>query len=386
MVQFQPVTLTAQQRKKAAKAGVSIASMAEADKYFGGPELGFLSLEYLLCSNVLLFSRFYHLFGEEKNGKSTILIDWLDRYSLAMGGSGLLVETENKMNVDLFRKMLGENFERLDQSRVTSLEGAQKSITEYLKALQSNLNKKQVVMAIIGIDSIRVPAQQTIDAIKAEGNATRNYAVEAALWRPYLGTVMDLAQDRPAILVGVNHAREEAVEGTGVKRLGVGGGTMFKYIESYRILVKTIKRVDQVKLSKSVLCLKTTTNTNGPMGRKIYPEIIYRGGDEGDKVYIDWLAADAALLTGDDILRTECAKQGVCDVRESSEKGLYNDDVSGLKKVPIKEITAAIYSDPERIGKFREIHQIGVHKTLDQLYEQGWFFDTANARSIEEEE
>lgn len=242
-------------------------------------------------------------------------------------------------------------------------------------------------MAAIGIDSIRVPAQQTIDAIKAEGNATRNYAIEAALWRPYLGLVMDLAQDMPVLLIGVNHAREEAVEGTGAKKLGVGGGTMFKFLESYRILVKTIKRVDQVKLSKSVLCLKTTTNSNGPMGRKIYPEIIYRGGDEGDKVYIDWLAADAALLTGDDILRTECAKRGVCDVKESSEKGLYNDDILGLKKVPIKEITAAIYSDEERIKAFRDIHQIGVHKNLDQLYEQGWFFDSsANARKMDDEE
>ena len=388
MLQFQPVTLSAQQRKKAEKAGVSIDSMAQADKYFGGPALGHLSLEYLLCSNVFLLSRLYHLYGEEKNGKSTILFDWMNRFGLAQGGSSMLVETENKLNVDLVRRMLGDNFERLEQSRVTILEDAQKAITIFAKAIQDNTRKKQLVMGLIGIDSFRVPCRQTVEAIKADGNASRNYAVEAALWRAYLGTFMNMAQDQPLALIVVNHAREEAIEGTGMKTLGCGGGTMLKFLESYRILVKTTKRIDQVKTSKSVLCLRTSTNSNGPTNRKIYPEIVYRGeGVEEGRVQIDWDAADAALLTGTDILRTKLVEKEVCDVKESSEKGLFNDEIAGLKKVPIAEITQALYNDEERLAKFRELHQIATHKTLEKLFEQGWFFDAASVnRTLDDED
>ena len=385
-LQFTPVKLNAQQRKKAEKAGIAIESMAEADKYYGGPELGFLSLEYLLCSNVFLLSRYYHLFGDEKNGKSTILFDWLNRYFLEPGGSATLVETENKLNVDLVKRMLGENYSNLDQARVTVLEDAQKAMTLVANAAQALTKKKNMVLFGIGLDSFRVPAKATVDQVKTEGNSARNYAIEAGLWRPYLGTFMNLIQDMPVALIVVNHARDEAVEGTGIKKKGVGGGTMLKYLESYRILVQTIKRIELTNSSRSVLSLKTTTNSNGPMNRKIFPEIVYRDPEMEDRVYIDWYAADAALLTGDGIPRTKLAKEDVCDTKASSEKGLYSDSVLGLTKVPIQEITQAIYSDPERLARFRELNQISVHKSLEQLAEQGWFFDAKGAKKVVEDD
>ena len=385
---FEPVTLSAVQRKKAEKAGVSIASMKEADRYFGGPLLKSIALEYLLCSNVFLLSRLYHLFGEEKNGKSTLAVDLLNRFFLGEGGSALLVETENKLNVELFRKVLGENYEALQQARTTVLEGAQTAMTVFAKQIREDTRKKKLVMGCIDIDSFRVLSEDTVEKTKSEGSASRNFAIEAGLWRTYLGSLMDIIQDMPLALIVVNHAREEAVEGTSIKTLGCGGGKAIKYYESYRILVKTIKRIEQVKNSRSVLQLTTKSNTNGPVGRKIFPEIVYRSSDEDDKnrIFIDWDAADAELLTSDRLLRSTLYDEGVCATKAATEKGLYNDEILGLKKVPIQEVTAALYADPDRIQKFRDIHQITVYKTLEQLYETGWFFDAKKLCKVEDDE
>lgn len=386
-LEFKPVALNATQRKKAEKAGVCIESMTEADRYYGGPPLNSIALEYLLCSNVFLLSRLYHLFGEEKNGKSTLAIDWLKRFFLDLGGDALLVETENKLNVPLFKRMLQDQYARLQQARTTVLEPAQVAMTAFAKQIREDTRKKNLVLGCIDVDSVRVLSENTVESTESTGSAARNYAIEAGLWRTYLGTFMSMIQDMPVALVMVNHAREEAVEGTSAKVLGCGGGKAIKYYESYRILVKTRKRIEQVGSSRSILQLTTKSNTNGPMGRQIYPEIVYRGkDDDSDRVYIDWDAADAELLTSDRILKTELAKQDVCAVKACTEKGLYSDDILGLKKVPISEITAALYADAGRLLRFRNIHQIMRYKTLEELYDQGWFFDAKKLAKMEDED
>ena len=386
--QLQPVAITAQQRKKAEKAGVSIATMADADRYFGGPPLNSLALEYLLCSNVLLLSRLYHIFGEEKNGKSTLAVDWMKRFFLDLGGDAMLVETENKMNVPLFQRMLQDVYDKLQLARTTVLEPAQTSMTAFAKSIKAATQKHRAVMGCVTVDSVRVLSEGTVEATEAQGSATRNYAIEAALWRTYLGTFMNLIQDMPVALIMVNHAREEAIEGTGAKQLGCGGGKAIKYYESYRILVKTIRRIEQVKTSRSVLQLVTKSNTNGPCNRKIFPEIVYRDASSANSeaVYIDWNAADAELLTSDRIQATALRNEDVCAVRACTEKGLYTDEILGLKKVPIEEIVSALYSDKARLAKFREIHQIAQYKTLDELYDAGWFFDSGKLTSVDPED
>lgn len=384
---FKPVALSAVQRRKAEKAGVSIASMAEADKYYGGPLLNSLALEYLLCSNVFLLSRLYHLFGEEKNGKSTLAIDWLKRFFLDQGGDALLVETENKLNVPLFRRMLQDKYDLLQQARTTVLEAAQTAMTVFAKSVRDNTKKKNLVLGCIDVDSVRVLAESTVAQTEATGSAARNYAIEAGLWRTYLGSFMDMIQDMPIALIMVNHAREEAVEGTAIKKMGCGGGKAIKYYESYRILVKTDHREEKVKSSRSTLQLRTTTNTNGPPNRRIFPDIVYRGdADNPGMVYLDWNAADAELLCSDRLPKSELLKNDVCATKAASEKGLFNDEVLGLKRVPIQEITAAIYSDPDRLARFREINQIAVYKTLEELYEAGWFFNSAKVNKTDEDD
>lgn len=85
--------------------------------------------------------------------------------------------------------------------------------------------------------------------------------------------------------------------------------------------------------------------------------------------------ADAKLLTGTDIPRSVLSSEGVVDVKESSKAGLYNDAVTGMKMVPITEITSSLYADEERLAKFRRILAITKNKTIDELFADGWFKD-----------
>ena len=105
--------------------------------------------------------------------------------------------------------------------------------------------------------------------------------------------------------------------------------------------------------------------------------------DVPEAVYIDWSAADAELLISDRIQTTALKNEEVCAVRACTEKGLYTDEILGLKKVPIEEIVAALYADEARLAKFREIHQIARYKTLDELYDAGWFFDSGKLTATE---
>lgn len=97
--------------------------------------------------------------------------------------------------------------------------------------------------------------------------------------------------------------------------------------------------------------------------------------------YVDWTIADARLLSGPDIPREALKRAGVCNVKESTKAGLYSDDVLGVSCVPIEDILEKIYSDPARIGRLRQELSIYTAKTLDELWEDGWFFD---ARALEE--
>lgn len=108
----------------------------------------------------------------------------------------------------------------------------------------------------------------------------------------------------------------------------------------------------------------------------MYPRIVYRSPELPEGRYlVDWATADAKLLTGQDIPRSKLTSEGVISVKESSKAGLYNEEVTGQKMVPIDEITQSLYEDEDRLTRFRKIMNITKNKTVDELYEDGWFKD-----------
>jgi RecA/RadA recombinase len=388
MAKLQKATLNAQQIKKLEKQGLKLTSLADIIKLQGGPELGFLSLEYLLCSNVLLLSTIYQIHGKEKSGKSTILMDWLGRYFLNNGGNALLIDTENKVSTSLLQKVIGENANELDLQRTTIQERAQALMTEHLKGIRRDtFQKKKAVMLGMGLDSYNVTSEATSDGVDKTGHSQKQFSTEANLWSSYLPTVVDKLTGAPVSLFVINHTREKQNVGSFTGPVEEArGGRALKYFQTYQFKVSGVGSVHDKSKEINNLCIKSDYNSYGPAGRKIYPRIVFKqDGQDDNVILVDWEFADIQLLTGPDFPRAQAQKLGICDVKESATKGLFSDKILGLTNVPFSEIKAAIYNDKERLKSLRDLLGIVEYRTMDDLLDDNWFFDGGACGKDDEE-
>ena len=379
---------TAALAKSLAKTGAISTTIDGIARYSGGPELKHISLEYLLSRNVLPLGCIIHIFGPEGCGKTTLALDLLNRYFIREGGNGDAIDTEGKISPPLYRAIIdpgAEQEKRFIVHRAMTQEATQGVVNALVKHINSvtfgkNHDEFPHLEGII-IDSFRVASEQTQDKITAEGHATKQFALEANLWRPFLATTSAKMLYAPISLILVNHMTEK--EATYGKVKDHGGGLALKFYETYSILLTKMNSHRTKTESYSDLTLQTYKNSNGPDRQKICPRIVYKSASEDGtpNTYVDWTIADARLLSGPDIPREALKRAGVCNVKESTKAGLYSDDVLGVSCVPIEGILEKIYSDPARIGRLRQELSIYTAKTLDELWEDGWFFD---ARSIVE--
>lgn len=386
-IPFAVVKKTANDAKRLQKSGAICVSLNDVDRYYGGPDLGFLSLEYLLCSNVWLLSTIYQLFGKEGCGKTTIAIDLLTRYALNFGANGLFVDTENKINVDLLRRQVStaiQDTASTDQfmiARTTDMETAQSVMLSHIRMFNERLFGKKVDRSsayLLGmvLDSIRVTSKQTQETTIANGYAQKAFAWEAQGWRTFLATFINQMQHSPMFLIATNHEVEKTAPGGYGTVKDVGGGRAWKFWESYQFLVQSTSAGKSKTEVASDMTIRTYKNSNGQGSRIIYPRIVYKSPEmPEDNILVDWATADAKLLSGDHIPRAVLSKKGICNTKESSKSGLYSDDILGLTCVPIQEITAKIYSEPDRLAALRKELGIVVYRNLEQLWEHGWFFD-----------
>lgn len=374
---------TANVAKQIAKHGAVITDVEEMYKFTGGPELGNISLEYLFASNILPLGTIIHLFGPEGCGKSTMAMHFLDRYFMTLGGDGHIIDTEGKMSIPVIKSIVSP--ESIDEKKFTiyragSLEAAQGVVTTITKELSKATfeAKKERIPHLIGavIDSFRVTSELTQKGIKDDGHATKQFAVEAALWRSFLSTMGPEMLYMPMALFIVNHMTEKE-SGTGWGKVkDHGGGQALKYHISYSFLLQSISKVSNKTTVYADLSIQSYKNSGGEGKLKIFPRIGYKAPDlEDDKFRIDWDIADAKLLSGPDIPRDALKKEGICAVKESSKAGLYSDEVLGMSCVPIQEIVQRIYSEPDRLAALRKQLGIYKYKNLDELWESGWLFD-----------
>lgn len=388
MAKLQKATLSAQQIKKLEKQGIKLTSLADIIKLQGGPELGFLSLEYLLCSNVLLLSTIYQIHGKAKSGKSTILMDWLGRYFMGTGGQACLIDTENKISTSLLQRVIGENAAGLDLQRTTIQEKAMAFMTEYFKSIRRDtFAKKKAVMLGMGLDSYNVTSESTSDNINKTGHSQKQFSTEANLWSSYIPSVVDKLTGAPISFFVVNHTREKQNAGSFTGPVEEArGGRALTYFQTYQLKVSGIGSVHDKSKEINNLCIKSDYNSYGPAGRKIYPRIVFKqDGQDENVILVDWEYADIQLLTGPDFPRAQAQKLGICDVKESSTKGLFNDKILGLNNVPFSEIKAAIYNDKERLKQLRDLLGIIEYRTMDDLLDDNWFFNGGTCSKDDEE-
>jgi RecA/RadA recombinase len=388
-MKFASLGETAALAKSIAKSGAKSMAISEHFKYYGGVPFGHISQEYLFSSSVMPLNSIIEFFGDEGSCKTSLVLSLLNQLFLEPGGEGRLINTENKLNLPLIQSLISPEADaemRFKIDNCDSQEAAQSVITAYVKELRAKTFGKRCdkMPHLLGLalDSFRVASETTVDSVESDGHSKKNYAVEANLWRSYMGSYTSMASMLPMVWMIVNHLVEkDSANGFG-KVKDTGGGRALKFYETYRICVSKVKTNKSKSEVYTDIMLRTYKNSNGPVGNKIMPRIIYKSsnntedGEDGQlhRTVVDWNVADALLLTGADIPRDALRRDGVCCVKESSKAGLYNDDVLGLSGVPFSEIHQAIYSDPERLSMLRKHLDISTFKTIEQLWEDGWFY------------
>ena len=381
MPTFGKLEKTAALAKQLAKTGAVCTDVSEMQRYYGGPELKHLALEYLLSSNVFPLGIILQLFGAEATGKSTLAFSLLNEYFARIGGEANLIDTENKINNSLLESIMDREViedDRFHIYRATTQEKAQSVLTILAKEINRVTHGKgrDSVPHLMGIalDSFRVGSEATQAEVLKAGYASKAFAVEANLWRRYLSMFSSMLQYVPMSLIVVNHQVEkESPMGYG-KVYDVGGGAALKFYETYRIQVKAIGKKSTQSEVYTDLALKSFKNSNGEANQVIYPRIQYKSPDqEEDRIVINWNIADAKLLAGQDVPRSKLASEGICDVKESSKAGLYNDVVNNLKMVPIEDITQNLYETPDKLNALRAHLGININRTVEELWEDGWF-------------
>ena len=393
MPTFGKLERTANMAKQLAKTGAVITDVSEMQRYYGGPELKHLSLEYLLSSNVFPLGIILQLFGAEATGKSTLAFSLLNEYFGRLGGDANLIDTEQKINNTLLESIMDPEVmedDRFHIFRAPTQEKAQSILTILAKEINEVTHGKRRDSAPhlmgIALDSFRVGSEATQAEVLKNGFASKAFAVEANLWRRYLSMFSSLMQYVPMSLIVVNHQVEkDSPMGYG-KVYDVGGGAALKFYETYRIQVKAIAKKSIQSTVYTDLALKSFKNSNGEANQVIYPRISYKAPEQPEgRIVVDWNIADAKLLSGTDIPRSKLAADGICDVKESSKAGLYNDAVNNLKMVPIEDIIQNLYESPDKLAAFRGHLGISTNRTVEELWEDGWFKDAKSASSFGED-
>lgn len=397
MLTFKPAKLNANQAKKLAKAGITSETIESISSRMGGPSWDNLALEYFHGANTILLSHIYQIHGPEKSCKSTLALYFLRRYFAALGAESHLIETESKISPQLVKAIFQPTLEQIEQGLELNLQIDQQGILENVQTIltvkahamceylvkEAKKPKAERSPSMLGIslDSFKAKSKHTVENIRKLGHTERAFPLETLLWASYLSSYKEVSRRLPITLFVINHS-SVSKNSQGFNVYDVGGGVALKYYETYQWRVESVGQ----QLNKSVVAtnLKMTMERNSMAisKRRIFPTVVYKSPDlEPGMVKVDFSTATANLLTGDDIHRSELAKAGVCDTKASTKPGLYNDAVLGLKLVPIEEIEQAIYSDPEKIKKFREIEGISTFNTLDELWDNGWFFNDLGVTS-----
>ncbi len=256
---------------------------AREDQLAGSPpslEVGLpvpsLAVRYLLQNSGLPLGLVYHLVGPPAVFKSTLLAEMI-RWHIACGGVGILCETETKPTPELRKSVIGWEDKRTIVRECTSVEGWQKTITDYIKAIQKEYSdrKEELKPIIFGIDSYMGKMPQRLqEKFARQGYAEKHFGEAAQIIGDWLSVYTALTKGWPFTLVGVNHLKKSIDPVTGLISYRTPGGQFLQHQNVTEIRVARSKterkEADGVPYYETVIQLQTTKNSRGAQDKRIF--------------------------------------------------------------------------------------------------------------------
>jgi RecA/RadA recombinase len=319
-----------------------------------GIELPSFSLQYLLHSNIIPLSKIIGLAGAPASSKSGMLFE-LFRLFIEAGGVAHLVETENKLNVQYLRSIVGgDKVGRVRIDPVKSVQLAQDAVTSAIEYYKDRCPDRNLPL-IIGIDSL---AGSTSDALSEEitkaGHAEKSYPEAALLWSNYFKVLCSSLTGLPITVAFTNHLKDKIDAGPAQVKTK-GGGVSQDFHALIYLYMTRIKPIDQVSREGNLIKIQAYKCGLGPSLRVIEAPILWDfvtpegATDPIQTTTWDWNAATGRLFAGD-----EMPKRILDKVDITSTSNRYSSRALGVSKVTDSEIGAAIAGNAEMMTALRQ--------------------------------
>jgi len=324
-----------------------------ADRVWGLPS-DYISYRWLTDQTVHTMGKIIGVAGAKESCKSAYAMSlakiWLDA-----GGIAIYIDTENKKSPVLYKSIVGEeNLGQTIEFLADSTEQWQEQILTTCQFLEENESYKNKPIIFV-IDSLGgVDTLETEERISKEGHVNaRNTGgmVKAKSHNEFFRHINKYLIGKPYNLVYVNHLSDDPMSPIqGAKRKPGGTGQDYHALMDFWFSV--VKSKAEYKASKNysekLLKIKNNKNSHGISNRAL--EIPYRmqtNEETGqlDKVWFDWDAATAMLLTDDKNAEIRQRTDGIIKVTVSSNR--YSCQALGLVGVSDSELGAAIRNNIE---------------------------------------
>lgn len=316
-----------------------------------------------LSTNILFgfsgfpFGHIIHLYGEEGSLKTTTAVE-ICRWILRINGDAVYIDTEGRVNKDLFRYILGDFYDRFHIYSCASMDEWMVLVTEILK-------EKPTKPLCIVVDSIfGSNLAATRDNLFERGPLGFRYAAEARELSDFLRSTRAYMAMLPCCWVLVNHMklRSSGYGNTLVETCPGGNEIRYHSTLSLRLSKGTTAANPGGKKTQT-LYLKATKNTYRSEVMVSVP-VFYEA--DVDRVFYGWHSATTYILSSP---KTEIKPEPKAslvkqvnelvpiDIRRGGRKG----DLYSCHKLGLVDLTAEEFG-----SKIMEIDS--VRKNLFQIF------------------
>jgi len=369
-----------QKKAGCAKGLNSLTYMAkDSELLWTGIELPSLALKWLFDSNVLPLGHIIGLAGPPQSQKSSLALE-IARWLLSQNGAVSLLDCEGgKISDTLMGSILSDaQMARLTISACPTIDQAQAKLTALTGGLRDlKRDKGKHLLYGLIVDSLTgAPTESYSAKVNKEGHDVATFGDMAKSWTGYLRKISGDLLGQSALLVFVNHQKEQATTYGPPKKV-TPGGVGQEYHASIYLWVKRLSLDAEAKKELKAeeealkgggirrLQLETRKSSMGIEGRKVRVSFTWWYDENGKQTSLfNWAEADGVFL-GEH--QKDPGVSEVCAVKCFA--GQYSCERLGLTKVSAEELGRAVAADKGLTEELQKVMHIKKHKLYDGSWE-----------------
>jgi len=207
------------------------------------------------------------------------------------------------------------------------------------------------------VDSLMsTPPREQGDKILLTGSPERSFPIGANLLSAYCKLLPRLIDNKPITFWGTNHLKP-TTDSAGRPSNNIPGGQAFKFMETFRLIMRRISLIDRTNRGGALIELKCDKNSLGQTGAKLQATVMWEwvkwnDGKYRQYTFWDWHSATTDMLLARSKLTVSMANQiyDIVDINASPKTRRAWSKTLGIPKsspVTYHEIGRLIDNSPE---------------------------------------